>query len=94
MSTKKIVLQSIGGAAPRTNIEHTTGIFLAMNVAYFNVASSAMTVLLNQENYPAPQPNPDQKSRFIKDVLKYDDFVINSLLKDRYPPVLVMPVYH
>ena len=64
------LFQSIGGAAPRTNIEHTTGIFLAMNVSYFTVANSAMTVLLNQANYPAPQPTQEQKSRFIKDVLK------------------------
>ena len=43
---------------------------MAMNVAYFDLATSVMNILLNQENYPVPHPTAAQKSRFIKDVLR------------------------
>ena len=65
-----VSLQSIGGASPRTNVENTTGIFLAMNIAYFELASTTMNILLSQDNYPVPQATPAHKSRFIKDVLR------------------------
>ena len=65
-----VSFQSIGGASPRTNVENTTGIFLAMNIAYFELASTTMNILLSQDNYPVPQATPAHKSRFIKDVLR------------------------
>lgn len=65
-----VLLQSIGGASPRANVDNTTAIFLAMNVSYLEIATKVMNVLLAQENYPVPQPTAAQKSRFIKDVLR------------------------